>query len=472
MADGYLCRGCQKVVTGTKLGRYRAHTDGDGNPCKFAGDPIPDDLLAQTPSKPGEVPEAGKDFALCPQCDRNVKLTRLGYFTPHTTTLRGGVACTTAGVRAKHATDLALPGDELPKPGADRPKVSAQMEVEAAGVVPAPETPTAEDAAPASGDVSPPSTMHFPESTTTLPFSPTPSAEPSPNPTVTASEGPFPFAPMVSERFRQPDSPFLQPPEWAGTPKPEPMGDYARELATRIKETFYSYSNRKSVDNRSAQTTLGPSEIGTPCDRRLAMALMGIPAVNPGGDGWASFVGTCGHEGMAEIYRFADAGTGRYAVEFPVYLGVPSVPRGTADLLDRWTATISDWKFMGAYSLKKFKLEGPSDTYRVQAHVYAYGATCGGEKVKNVAIVGLPRAGSSLDEMHVWTERYDRKLAEAALDRVERIAEEVRQASLNPEATPMSVAREFPIDKDSCRYCPFHLKNDKEMIKGCPGTTS
>src|SRR3546814_1833504 len=39
----------------------------------------------------------------------------------------------------------------------------------------------------------------------------------------------------------------------------QPMSDLAKELATRIKETFYAYSNRKTSDNRSAQTTLGPS---------------------------------------------------------------------------------------------------------------------------------------------------------------------------------------------------------------------
>lgn len=451
MADGYLCRACSKVITATKNHRYRSHTDGNGEPCEASSTEIPDDLA---PSKPGEVPEAGKDYATCRDCGRAVKLTRLGYFPPHTTTLRGGEACGAAGTRAKYATDLALPGDEVPKAGAERPKISAQMEVDRVSAL----------------DAGASTESSSPESVTTSPPSKTPSGEPSPSPTVTATAGPFPFGPKLSETIRQPDSPFLQPPPYSGPEKPEPMGDYARELATRIKETFYSYSNRKSVDNRSAQTTLGPSEIGTPCDRRLAMALMGIPAVNPGGDGWASFVGTCGHEGMAEIYRFADAGTGRYAVEFPVYLGVPSVPRGTADLLDRWTATISDWKFMGAYSLKKFKLEGPSDTYRVQAHVYAYGAERGGEKVKKVSIVGLPRAGSSLDEMHVWEEPYDKRVAQDALSRVERIAEEAR--SFEQHGTPMEIATRFPIDKDSCRYCPFHLKNDKEMIKGCPGTTS
>lgn len=289
----------------------------------------------------------------------------------------------------------------------------------------------------------------------------------------------------VTVRYLQPATPwlqparwmsvFLQPDEYEGPAKGEPMGELARELATQIKETFYAYSNRKTKDNRSAQTTLGPSEIGTPCDRRLAMALLGVAPVNPGGDGWAAFVGTCTHAGMAEIYTFADAGTGRYAVEMPVFLGVPTVPRGTTDLLDRRPGVVIDWKVMGKYSLDKFKKEGPSVTYRTQAHVYGLGAERAGEKVRNVAIVGLPRAGRSLDEMHIWTQPFDRKFAQAALGRVEKIANDIQAKKDDANAlapdTPadiMYLAKQFPAG-DDCLYCPFHLKGDKEMTRGCPG---
>jgi hypothetical protein len=307
--------------------------------------------------------------------------------------------------------------------------------------------------------------MSSPESTSTSPPSPE-------SATGAFSTGPFRLGEVLSGLFLQPVSPFLQPTEYTGPERAGPMGGLAAELAVRIKETFYAYDNRKSQDNRSAQTTLGPSEIGTPCDRRLAMALMGIPPVNPGGDGWAAFVGTCGHEGMAAVYKFADAGTGRYAVELPVFTGHPTVPRGTTDLLDRRDGTVIDWKFMGEYSLKKFKLEGPSETYRTQAHVYGLGAERGGEVVRNVAVVGLPRAGGSLDDMHVWTEKYDRKFAEAALKRVEDIAARAfrNDAGLDVHAGNMRKAREFPTDSGSCRYCPFHLKGDKEMRRGCSGS--
>lgn len=528
MADGYLCRACSKVVGATQNDRYRTHKDGAGGKCETSSEPIPDDLLRQEPSdtKKAGVPEEGKDFAKCPQCGRGVKLTRLGYFPPHDTTLRGGERCSTTGVRAFHAggvKDTPLPGDTVPEEGVDRalrPKVSNQMEVELEAAPVATPAPLPDPAGATSSEGAPPDgppteeealealktfeeparsnliqqpmalteellaqwsdvealrkAASAPEAVTSGASTETSSPEsaitsaPSPEPTL----GPFPLGPTYSSRISQPVSLILQPPPYSPPEKPEPMGDLAKELATRIKETFYAYDNRKSSDNRSAQTTLGPSEIGTPCDRRLAMALIGVPPVNPGGDGWAAFVGTCGHVGMGEVYKFADAGTGRYAVEMPVRTGSDVVPRGTTDLLDRMIATIVDWKFMGAYSLKKFKQEGPSDTYRIQAHVYGYAAVQGGERVKNVAIVGLPRAGGSLDEMHVWTEKYDRKVAEAALARAEGIAEQVElshtHAGLDPQELVMTAAKRFDTAND-CRYCPFYLKGDKEMRRGCPG---
>jgi hypothetical protein len=527
MATKYTCVNakCRKQVTATKNDRYRSHTDGSGELCEMASAPIPEHVLAQPAGADDapDVPQQGVDYQVCPQCERKVQLTRLGYFEPHDQTLRGGDRCPVSGVRAKHAKrreDVLLPGDAKPKPGAEIPKIkdsstisSAPTSVSAgaaesptAGSTAAPGAPTTGAVAiaepttneasptPSSGTPAdpPPETAewrgeHGPESVPLTPSpestdtsNPSPGPEPSPSPT-----GPFSLGTSFSALFLQPFSPFLQPPEWIppvlvflqppayeGPAKGEPMGDLAKELATKIKETFYSYSNRKTTDNRSAQTTLGPSEIGTPCDRRLAMALMGVPPVNPGGDGWAAFVGTCTHVGMAEVYTFADAGTGRYAVELPVFLGMPSVPRGTTDLLDRRDGTVVDWKIMGAYSLKKFKAEGPSLTYRTQAHVYGLGAERGGEKVKNVAVVGLPRAGSSLDEMHVWTEKYDRKFAQAALDRVARIAGEITasntEAGLDIQEHSMRRARRFETG-DDCRYCPFHLPKDEEMKRGCPG---
>lgn len=243
---------------------------------------------------------------------------------------------------------------------------------------------------------------------------------------------------------------------------PTGNNQFAHELSISIKEIFYAYGIRDSSDNRSAQQHLGPSEIGTPCDRRLAMQLLGIRHVNPGGDGFAAWLGTQGHRGMADIYEWADGRQGRFAVETPLNFPSRLVPRGTGDLLDRKLRAFVDWKFMGTWSLRKLRTSGPSPTYRAQVHTYAYGAVQRGEKVAKVAIVGMPRQGTSLDDMYVWAEDYDPSVAEAALERVQAVQE---QLETGRQLADFDIA-------DDCRYCPFHLTKSSDLNHACNGRKS
>lgn len=491
MASKYDCPACKKQVTGTKNDRYRSHSGGDGEPCEMSSEPIPEHVLAQPVGKDDapDVPREGIDFAVCPQCDRKVKLTRLGYFEPHDQTLRGGDRCPVSGVRAKHARKtetVPLPGDEKPKPGAEVPKVRAQEEFteevdRARRNYDLTENAMEPLALPAGSSASTDSTS--PESATTSTNSrPVHEYNLARDPMVSATSsdaegekpaavGPFHLAPLlgdgsVLQPFSHVFQPFPVPPK--ATLK-EALTDDARERVTRFKEIFFSYGNRRSSDNRSAQTTLGPSEIGHECDRRLAMSLLGVEPVNPGGDGWAAWLGTQGHRGLEEIFTWASANTGRFATELRLKFDSRYVPKGTTDILDRQTGEVGDFKFMGEYPLKKLIQNGPPPHYRVQLQVYALGVEAMGEKVRSVALYGLPRAGSSLDGMYVWTAPYDRKEARAALDRVDRIAQqaEARTGPGTPRS-PLEVARSFEVVAD-CRFCPFYLKGDKEMNRGCPG---
>ncbi len=523
----YDCLACHKQIRATKNNRYRTHTDGNGERCENSSVEIPEHLLAQPVGKDDapDVPREGVDYAVCPMCGRKVKLTRLGYFEPHATTLKGGDTCATTGVRAKHARKtetVPLPGDEPKGPEAVRPEVSAQQEItspaptsESAPAAssppePQPTTGAAAPDAPAGGTTAyedPEEIITIPVLSTAgeetpyheegpagepiLPLSPesTPTSKPSSGPEpstssdapgepaepASADEGPWPLAPAVSELFQQPLSPFFQPgPIPVSLKTVEAMNDRGREIATRLREIFYSYVNRNARDNRSAQTTLGPSEIGSPCDRQLAMKLMGVPAVNPQ-ESWAPFVGTAVHVSLAEMFEWANgANSGRFAVEMPLTFGSSIVPRGTGDLLDRVLFMFLDHKLMGKYSLKKLIEQGPSDEYRVQLHTYAYGAEKAGERVKEIALVGWPREESSLQNLYVHVEPYDRQIALDAIARVERLHREV-QGRLGTVPTnvfvsenPLEVAKTFGT-ADACRWCPFHNKADKRMERGCPG---
>lgn len=252
-------------------------------------------------------------------------------------------------------------------------------------------------------------------------------------------------------------SPFVQPK--SGPRKGKPMTPKGQEVAARLKELFFQYGQRRSTDNRTAQAHIGPSQIGTPCDRRLAMSLMQLPAVNVGGDGWAAFIGTCVHAGLADMFVWASANSGRYAVEVPLAFPSSVVPRGTGDLLDRTLLMFLDHKVMGRWSLTKLKQDGPNQTYRVQVHTYAFGARLKGEQIDHVAIVGWPRE-SSLDDLYVWTEPYSPQVARDAFARVDRI---------NEETLAGRPLHQFDI-ADDCMWCPYHMKDAKNLEGGaCNG---
>lgn len=251
--------------------------------------------------------------------------------------------------------------------------------------------------------------------------------------------------------------------------KPQ-MTPFAQEIANRVKETFYHYVNRKTEDNRGAQTTLGPSEIGHPCDRRLAMRLMSIPAVNPPRYDWAAFIGTAVHASLSDMFLWANAGGGRYDTEVPLTYCSLHVPGGTADLVDRVLYLSIDHKVLGSWSLNQFRAEGPPAHYRVQIHTYALGLKSRGEVIRKVAIIVWPRERSSLDDLWVWEEDYDPAIGRGALERVDGIAERLERVRSTTER-PDLIARHFPIDNADCKFCPFHRAGSTDLRNGCNGRT-
>lgn len=278
-----------------------------------------------------------------------------------------------------------------------------------------------------------------------------------------------PATPYLPEQEPLPFS-YSQPASAKVEAKPDrPMTRTGVEIAARLKEMFYAYNNRRSSDNRSAQSTLGPSEIGTPCDRRLAMSLLQIPPVNPGGDGWASFVGTAIHAALADMFLWANGGSGRYEVEMPLRFPSTLVPKGTGDLLDRTMLMFMDHKCQGSWSRNKLKTQGPGDTYRIQVHTYAWGATMRGEKVEHVAIISWPREASNLDDLYVWTEPYNPSLAHDAMARVDGLAKEIEVLRDKGYTSVQAAATFDTADPYECKYCPFHLPNARHLQHGCNG---
>lgn len=420
MSDRVICPGCGKSLAPTANGKYRKHSD-----CDYAGTVIPKEDVCRSESTSTGAASPTVSSAPPPPAD--------------------------AKERAEHATS-STPSSPSPSEEADDASTTAPAN---------PALPGATEYATVLDVMSAEQLAAY-------------------RATVEAKLTPFsqPAPPLDVE---QPPL-FSQP---AGRTSEQPaveMTDLGKELTARFKEIFYAYDNRRSADNRSAQTTMGPSEMGTPCDRRLALSLMRMPPVNPGGDGWAAFVGTCIHAGLAEMFLWANHGTGRFAVETELTYDSDIVPKGTADLIDRTLFMLDDHKCQGRWSRNKLKSQGAIPTYRVQAHVYAHGARQRGERIENVAIVSWPRDESTLDDLYVWTEPYRPDIVAKAFARVERIAGEVTEKLAELVKTYGIPAREerqilqvkarvgadYDVAED-CRFCPFYLPNARNITQGCNG---
>src|SRR5690606_24831800 len=196
-----------------------------------------------------------------------------------------------------------------------------------------------------------------------------------------------------------------------------------------------------------------------------------------GGAGWAAFVGTAIHASLEQMFLWAKAGTGRFAVEQRLAFGNKYVPKGTADLIDRTLFMLADHTCQGRWSRNKLKSQGPSQTYRVQAHVYAYGARQRGERIDHVAIISWPRDEATLDDLYVWTEPYNPQIVKDAFARVDKIGDELeaKQEGVRkqyPTATDLQVKALVGQDynvADDCRFCPFYLPNARSVTQGCNG---
>jgi hypothetical protein len=262
------------------------------------------------------------------------------------------------------------------------------------------------------------------------------------------------------------DEPGDLPKKWQGK-EYVPMDSDELQLAAMFKEIFYAYWNLRR-GTRSQQKTLGPSQIGTPCDRQLMMRLMGAPHVNPGGDGWAAFKGTWIHRGLQEMLQWANGNTGRFATELRVTSKSPAVPFGTIDLLDRTLFMVDDHKVMGSWSLDQLRMYGIKPQFRAQLHTYGFFARQRGEQVEWVALIGWPGEKPSLEDLFIKREAYDPEIARQAIGRAEAFQRRIEEAA-TAGISYVELAQNTPI-ADDCRYCPFHMPGAADLSNGaCNG---
>jgi hypothetical protein len=177
---------------------------------------------------------------------------------------------------------------------------------------------------------------------------------------------------------------------------------------------------------RTLQRRIGPSEIGSSCDRCLVEKLAQVPEPERVGFAWLPFVGTAVHAALAEIFAAANAGQqrARYLVEQSVEVGeILGEPiTGSVDLYDMETAEVTDWKIVGQSTLAKVKAVGPGALYRAQVHLYGRGISRRGLPVKRVRVAFLPRNETHLGNAVLWHEPYQEAVAVAALEHASALA--------------------------------------------------
>jgi len=210
---------------------------------------------------------------------------------------------------------------------------------------------------------------------------------------------------------------------------------------------------RTGLDNseRSQQISIGASEAGFGCARRLSYKLAGTAPVNfP--DPMKLLVGIGVHLALADI--FGRLGS-RWLVEHPVsYADIP----GTLDLYDQANYDLIDWKTTTKSRLAVYRKDGPPAHYLAQIRLYAAALVQAGYKVKRTAIVFLPVDGT-LDDMWAYLSTPDGAGALAVAERLHDLA----------DSDPADIAA---TPDRYCGWCGSYRPGSTDLDVACPGSAT
>jgi hypothetical protein len=247
--------------------------------------------------------------------------------------------------------------------------------------------------------------------------------------------------------------------------------DWGSRYARELRKVIVTHAEQAP---RSLQVHLGPSELGSQCDRQVVAKLTGAQRTNHVSDPWPSIVGTSVHAWFAQAFEAENDRERmlRWLTEVQV-TPHPLYP-GHADLYDALEQAVIDHKVLGATSLAKIKRpEGPSLRYRVQLLLYGYGFRALGLPVKRVVLAAYPRTAATLDGMYIWDHPFmpeDELVVAEVLRRTDvrqQIAADVRAGRMSLQQVPASP------DDDECFFCPFYRPQSAyDHGPGCPGTVT
>lgn len=232
----------------------------------------------------------------------------------------------------------------------------------------------------------------------------------------------------------------------ASTPVVDPLWTDLRDMI----------QHKARLHPRSQQRALGPSQVGHPCHRKLALSLMDHPRINPEWDCLPSAFGVAMHTWLEDAAQMDNERLGRERWLTERKVEVAPGLSGTADLYDTDTNTVLDWKNLGYTSFPKHVKDiGP--TYRNQVQMYGRGYRRLGYEVKDVAVVMLPRTGT-LTKMHLEKIPYSDAEVDAVLARRDLVLQMIYD--LDVENHPERYSW-FAITPETCTFCAYWSPNPR-----------
>lgn len=180
----------------------------------------------------------------------------------------------------------------------------------------------------------------------------------------------------------------------------------AHEWMQRITELF--------LTERSYQTIIGISEVGSDCRKCVARKLAGKPK-KPDGS-WYPFIGTAVHQALEDGFERWDDYKLEGRIEVHEYKSLKL--GGSCDMFAYKAGVVNDWKVVGERALKEAASGKIKDQYRIQAMLYGLGWKKKGFDVTHVALTFLPR-DTDLSNAQVVMLRFDEQMALNALAELE-----------------------------------------------------
>lgn len=252
----------------------------------------------------------------------------------------------------------------------------------------------------------------------------------------------------------------------------QPPADPPSTIA-ELRDTLISYDASRP---RSMQVSLGPSELGTPCQAQMARKMAGAPRRPVTEPTWAPFQGTAVHAEMEKVVAFWNEQLGRTRWLAEDELQIDEDISGHGDAYDLDHQMVVDWKHVGTTALQKLrsaKRQGKaprdqvSQEYRIQAHIYGLGHEIKGRPVRHVRLVLLARSWQ-YDDSEEWTEAYDPEIVNWAFKRYYATKDLLATLNVGQNPTLITVVPASP-SSDACKFCPFKRPGMPSDWDGCAG---